>query len=217
MMNSVKSIAAALALGFVASSAHANLLVNGGFEELGTGCYGNTTSLAGWAVTSGNIDHGPTACWGITAGEGDYLVDLLGWGSAGTISQSFATEAGASYSLGFLFGGNAAWQYASWLNDSAIKSLSVRVDGDIVGIYDIDTTGLARHDAGWRQESLIFTATSASTTLSFASLNLVGAYGPMLDNVVVEKVSVPEPGTLALMGLGMLGLGLARKRRPAHG
>ena len=33
------------------------------------------------------------------------------------------------------------------------------------------------------------------------------------DNEVCYPVSVPEPGTLGLLGLGLLGLGLARRRR----
>ncbi len=38
-----------------------------------------------------------------------------------------------------------------------------------------------------------------------------GAF-PGLDNVTLGRVSVPEPTTLLLLGLGLAGLGFARKR-----
>ena len=45
----------------------------------------------------------------------------------------------------------------------------------------------------------------------------VGApYGPVIDNVsVVEAIAIPAPGGLAILGLGLAGLGFARRKRAA--
>ena len=38
-------------------------------------------------------------------------------------------------------------------------------------------------------------------------------FGELIDNVAFGSVSVPEPGTLALLGLGLIGMGLTRRRK----
>jgi hypothetical protein len=38
-------------------------------------------------------------------------------------------------------------------------------------------------------------------------------YIDIIDNVAVRSASVPEPGALALLGLGLLGMGLSRRRK----
>ena len=39
--------------------------------------------------------------------------------------------------------------------------------------------------------------------------------GAILDNIAINANAVPEPGMIGLLGLGLLGLGVARRRRTA--
>jgi len=101
-------------------------------------------------------------------------------------------------------------------NDGAIKSMDVLLNGDVIGTYSVNTAGVPITDGQFTLENIDFTATGSTTMLSFESLNGVGVtspsdFGPLLADV--SLVGVPEPGTLALMGVGLAGLGFVRLRK----
>jgi hypothetical protein len=207
------------------SAAATNLIVNGDFSSGAPSCAAGTQVLRGWSVTNNiDIDSGATGCgeWNLPAGL-THLVDLTGSFSdnVGTISQSVATQNETQYELSFYFGGNGEWQYLGYVNDGAIKSMNVLLNGNLLQNFSVDTTGQTWGDGGWRLERLLFTATSI-TTLSFQSLNGIASpsvFGPLLTGVNLEAVPpspVPLPPALGLLGLGAIALrSLQRSGKPS--
>lgn len=191
------ALAATFAIATPASAA--NLLTNGDFESpLAPNSPGYTTfyageSFPGWNVTEGNVDV-VAASFATTIPASGQWLDLVGFND-GTITQTFATTAGASYLLTFLYGNNPG---------GAPRSANVSV-GDFAGTIT-STSGLT-----YNSFSQLFTATGSSTTLTFASFGGSGNAGIALDNVSVT--AVPEPATWGMMILGFGLIGAAARRR----
>jgi hypothetical protein len=80
---------------------------------------------------------------------------------------------------------------------------------------DFLSTNDGAHSNLWESESLSFTATGASTTISI--VGNVGQNYVGLDNVILTggraPGGVPEPATWALMLMGFGGLGALLRRR----
>jgi choice-of-anchor C domain-containing protein len=159
----------------------------GGWATLGSG----SSAITGWEIFDGTIDYIGTY-W--QAANGSRSVDLNGNDGPAGIRQTFDTISGGTYEVRFALAGNL---------DGAPATKSVQVtSGGASQLFTFTIPpGASRADMGWAYHSLLFTATSGSTTLSFLSDTAGAFYGPALDDVSVT--TVPEPATLSLVALGL--------------
>ena len=204
MLTKLRNLLISTALLATATTASANLIVNGSFEDNtvsnGNWSWFNSSVVNGWEGSNIEIWHNLN---GISAVDGVQIAELNADGpnsGAWSIFQDFSTVIGQVYDVSFSYRARTGSTTAS--SEAFIFSV-----GSLLKTVDDHTT------AGWSLFQSSFTATSAVTQLRFTSLNS-GTYGNLLDNVVVNaKKSVPESNPLALFAIGALGLLLIRKHR----
>ena len=154
----------------------------GSYVQLSAG----STSLTGWTITTGSVDWIGTY-W--TAAAGTKSLDMNG-AAPGAISQVLATTIGKNYVVTFALSANPA-------GPVALYALTVGATGATSQPYTFDraVNSNTLSNMMWQAKQYSFTATSATTTLSFTSGVATGAYGPALDNVVVtEKAAAGTRG-----------------------
>ncbi|PAV27088.1 PEP-CTERM sorting domain-containing protein [Tamilnaduibacter salinus] len=187
------------ALVFSAGSAHANLINNGSFEnpdvDSGSWEYFTSSQVPGW--DGDNIE-----IWdsfnGVNAVDGDQFAELNAHPDQTDpfgIYQDITTVANQWY--------NVAFAYRARANDSEVFEFAA---ADESWTLNDHTTG------EWSLFSGMFKAESNLSRIQFKSVSPDGTIGNFVDDVRVTA-KVPEPGTLALLGLGLAGLGLSRRRR----
>ena len=188
------------------SRAHASPFTNGSFESAAVNPGGGfttlgagNTSITGWQVMTASIDYIGTF-W--ERADGNRSIDLNGNQGAAGIRQTFDTVLGTTYRVDFALAGNPD-------GDPTTKTLNVSAGAALQG-YSFSTIGATRPDMNWDYRSFLFTATGTSSTLTFQSTTPGAYYGPAIDDVSIT--AVPEPMTLALLGTGMLGVAIRRRR-----
>lgn len=197
-------MAAALALG--ASSAFGATVFSDTFDSEGTpGATDlNYAGFTQWSVGGGTVDLVLSGDFGITCpGAAGKCVDLDGSTSdAGVMASSGISFVPGTYILTFDYTGNQ--------RGGADDSFTVAITG---GLYFASFPvvpsgqGLTPFSSGpivvgsGSVQSIVFSAAGGDNI------------GPILDNVVLELVDVPEPSTWALMIVGFWLLALGRRRQ----
>ena len=199
-------------LGAVSTTANAAIIFSDDFEA---DTLGLNASLINWTVTAGSIDVIASGTFSIDcAGNVGKCVDLDGTvepKAAGTIETNSIPLPVGDYRLTFDLSGN---QRPELTQDSDSVTVSLG------SVFD----ELFQKAPGDPFENIVRDFSVGAAT----SANLVFAHeggdniGLVLDNVTLELLragpaGVPEPGTLAIFGLGLAGLGLLRRRRAMRG
>ena len=202
------------------------MLVNSGFE---------TGDFAGWMVggntvesgvsadstdistntndffdpSSQNVRSGEFAAYGIVRGNPIERVFL---------TQTVSVAANSLYNVGFYVGVDSAFSVFAFSLGAGLNE--ILVDGTpIVGLAGGGNLLSGSTSTAFRLVSGDFMTGAAQTTLE-VSYRIQGSgrgrAGFSIDDLFFTAANqIPEPGTLALFGLGLAGLGFARRRKPA--
>jgi choice-of-anchor C domain-containing protein len=201
--------ASVFGIAFMPPEARANLIVNGSFETPSGGThFAGDTSISGWSIISGSVDLVNTSFY--NAFTGQQSLDLDGVGP-GAIAQTFATTPGTPYVLSFEYANNP---FGPTLVPTATVTLT-DTGGNTLFSQNVSHSGSQAGAMNYDLFTTNFTATSLTTRFILTSKDPLGSVnGPAIDFVSVDTApSVPEPGSIALMGIGLLGLAYAKFRR----
>jgi hypothetical protein len=165
-----------------------NLLLNNSFQS-GDFTDWNLSGNTGFTGVSNGFD-------GYTGQDADGFFAFLGAiGSDAVISQTVSDSSGQAYTVSF------------WYNANGTGPSDFNASWDGTSLLSLPSPTSTN---GWTLFSFTVTGTG-SDTLSFGARN--DPDYDALDNVAVIATTTPEPGTLALLGLGLTALiGIARRK-----
>jgi len=230
-------VAVAASLMALTGAVVAQTVQNGSFENVQTGqsaSYSLTpgnTSVPGWTYGAGvgtargciviNDTFAP-GCNGelgtITSGEnpgfspdgGNFLAVDVDTANTALISQTLAgLKLGTSYNISF---------YQASINNEAVTAgveWAVSLGGTQLNATPVVMNPGFNSDTPWTAEVISFTATAgeiASPTLRFLAQTSISGGPPI---ALLDGVRIPEPASVALLGVGIAGLAGLRRRRAA--
>ncbi len=207
---------AILAASGMIRAASANLLTNGSL----TGPIANSHVPSGWTITASTPDtmdgtHNAglfipfvVVPSGPSPDGGTWVGFARGAGSFESFAQTVSgLTIGATYDLSWYAGNfGAAVPCPFYCGSNAIEAL---INGTPIGDGGVLPTG-----PDWTAQSLLFVASATSVTVEFRLRDDVAAYMSIDGISLTARNDVPEPLTLTLFGLSLVGVALVRCSRP---
>jgi hypothetical protein len=155
-------------------------------EAVTVGTTGN--NLGGWSGP-------PAGTYGPNSGK-YFLANGASSSYPATVFQNLKTVAGQLYDFSFYLSGDG--------NPSAFSA-----SWGATTVLDLTNVPGTPSSSAYTFHSFDVVASGTSTTISFAGWDNIGFVS--LDDVSVD--AVPEPASMALLGVGLFGLGLIRRKR----
>lgn len=169
-----------------------------------------------WNSTLEKLDTASTA---LSADGGNFIALDADKNILSTVSQTLTNlVAGRAYNLTFYWAASQLQSRTGNTDDQVLVSLQ----NTSTLAFDVNYTSAtatipSQGFVNWAKVNLVFVASGSSETLKFLAKSTTTCLPPMvlLDGVSITQA--PEPGTMALLGLGtaLILLAANRRRRPA--